>query len=136
MSGKSISRRSFDASQHAVVDSQLKSLKIITRRLQSALTIHETELHILERLIYKNKNQHRKALFWRNVIEIRRYSERVDNLKLSDDLQLLRSLFYGSSLLRWSDLRYSTPPGLSTVNFQNELDEGTLDSFSNEKSPR
>lgn len=97
---KFVSRASLDTSQHSAVDSHLKSLKLITRRLHSALTIHETELCVLERLIYKNKNQHRKALFWRNVIELRRYSERVDNLKLFDDLQVLRSLFYGSSSLR------------------------------------
>lgn len=94
---KPIPRSSVQASQHPAVDSQLKSLKLITRRLQSVSKIHEAELLILQRLFYKNKNQHRGALFWRNVSEIRRYSQRVVSLRLSEKFQSLRVMFHGSA---------------------------------------
>ena len=97
MSSNPIPRLSIHASQHPVVDSQLKSLKLITRRLQSVIKIHEAELLILQRLFYKNKNQHRSALFWRNMSEIRRYSQRIVSLKLLDNLQTLRLIFHGSA---------------------------------------
>lgn len=97
MSRDPIPRSSVHPSQHSVVDSQLKSLKLITRRLQSVVKIHEAELQILHRLFYKNKNQHRTALFWRNVSEIRRYSQRVVSLDLLGTLQSLRLMFHGSA---------------------------------------
>jgi len=97
MSSNPIPRASIHASQHPVVDSQLKLLKLVTRRLQSVGKIHEAELLILQRLFYKNKNQHRSALFWRNLSEIRRYSQHVASLKLLDNLRSLRLIFHGSA---------------------------------------
>ncbi|CAA7271738.1 unnamed protein product [Cyclocybe aegerita] len=91
-----ILRVSIVSSRHGAVDAELKALKLLSRRLQAALTSHATELQLLQRLYYKNKNQHRGSLFWRNVVEMRRYSERIENLSLSILLNGLRSSFHGS----------------------------------------
>ena len=97
MTNEPLLRSSIDRSQHSLVDAQLKNLKFLTRKFQSALTSHATELQLLQRLIYKNKNQHRGALFWRNVIEIRRCSEQVDKQKLNESLSALRNSFFPST---------------------------------------
>ncbi|KAF8959045.1 hypothetical protein BDZ97DRAFT_1839559 [Flammula alnicola] len=97
MSSGCVPRASIDASRHGTIDTELKSLKLLSRRLQSTLTIQATELQILHRLYYKNKNQHRGSLFWRNVAELRRYLERVDNLNLQDSTSALRYAFYNST---------------------------------------
>ena len=96
MGGEPIPRAFIGSSQCRTIDSQLKSLKLITHRFQSSLTLHETELKILQRLIYRNSNQHRSALFWRNVAELHRYSERLGNLRFLDKIQSLRYIFHGS----------------------------------------
>lgn len=108
MSGDIIPKSTIHASQHRVVDSQLKSLKLVTRRLQSVTKILETEVLILHRLFYKNKNQHRTALFWRNICEIRRYSQRIVSLKLLDNLQSLRVMFHGSAAMPVSQAQLSS----------------------------
>ncbi|KAF8902126.1 hypothetical protein CPB84DRAFT_1776677 [Gymnopilus junonius] len=97
MSGPRIPRISIDHSLHGAIDTELKNLKLLGRRLQSALAIHATELQLLRRLYYKNKNQHRGALFWRNVIEMRRFLERIEKLSLLDSLNALRARFYDTT---------------------------------------
>lgn len=96
MPSDQVPRTSIDTSLHGAVDNELKALKLHTRRLQSVLTTRATELQILQRLYYKNKNQHRGALFWRNVVEIKRFLERVEHLNLLDSINGLRSMFYES----------------------------------------
>ncbi|KAF8163263.1 hypothetical protein B0H34DRAFT_694723 [Crassisporium funariophilum] len=93
--GDYLLRAAMDPSHYPKIDSALKDLKLCTRQLLSVLNIHETELQLLQRLYYKNKNQHRGSLFWRNVVEIRRYSERVDNLDLYAKLNAFRHTFHG-----------------------------------------
>lgn len=96
MPSEQVPRAKIHASRHGSVDNELKALKLHTRRLQSVLTTQATELQILQRLYYKNKNQHRGALFWRNVVEIKRFLERVEHLNLIDMINGLRSMFYES----------------------------------------
>ncbi|KAF8201419.1 hypothetical protein BJ912DRAFT_500704 [Pholiota molesta] len=97
MSSDHTPRMSIEPSRHGSIDAELKSLKFLSRRLQANLTLLATELQLLQRLYYKNKNQHRGALFWRNIAEVRRYIERVANLNLQDSLAALRYTFYGST---------------------------------------
>jgi len=124
-----IPRASIHASQHPVVDSQLKLLKLLTRRLQSVANIHEAELLILHRLFYKNKNQHRSAVFWRNVSEIRRYSQHVVSLKLLDNLQSLHLIFHGSAA---TPVIEAQPPNIPTQRASNST-RGSWTCFPNTK---
>ncbi|KII88572.1 hypothetical protein PLICRDRAFT_110740 [Plicaturopsis crispa FD-325 SS-3] len=90
-------RSSLDPSSYAPIDSILKNLKTCSRRLQTALSAHRDEMQILERLHYKGKNQHRSALFWRRVTEIRRYGMRLHGVGLYGILETLRASFFGVS---------------------------------------
>lgn len=90
-----------DVSQCFKVDAGLKSLKLLSRRLHTLLDTHATELQILQRLYYKNKNQHRGSLFWRNVVEIRRYSERFEQHKPHILIDDFRCAFYGPGIHKY-----------------------------------
>lgn len=48
-----------------------------SRALTSLSTHLATELRLLGRLYYKNRAQHRNALFWRRVEEVKRLALRV-----------------------------------------------------------
>lgn len=88
-------RASLDAANTPVVDAVLKQLKACSRRLQAALASHRTELQVLERLYYKGKNQHRTALFWQRVAEMRKLGGRVDEMHMDDTVESLRLAFWG-----------------------------------------
>ena len=51
-------------------------------------------MRVLERLYYKGVNQHRNALFWRKVKEVRRLGKRVLEVRLGGLLDDLRYSFY------------------------------------------
>ncbi|KAH9946177.1 uncharacterized protein BXZ73DRAFT_37079 [Epithele typhae] len=86
------------------VDALLKRLRTCTRRLRVVLASHRTELQVLERLYYKGKNQHRTALFWQRVAEMRRYGGRVEEMHLWDVVESLRLSFWGEASERTSKL--------------------------------
>lgn len=88
-------RGSFDESRHILIDASLKDLKLCSRRLQTAIGAFGEECQILERVYYKGKNQHRGALFWRRVVEIRRYCDRVRGLHIDNIVDVLRCSFFG-----------------------------------------
>ncbi|KAJ8487018.1 hypothetical protein ONZ51_g4428 [Trametes cubensis] len=90
-----LSRATVDTAYTPAIDAVLKQLKSSTRRLQAALASHRTELQVLERLYYKGKNQHRTALFWQRVAEMRKYGERVDEMHIDDVVESLRLAFWG-----------------------------------------
>jgi len=90
-----LSRVSLDPSCYSSIDNALKHLKIYTRRLHTVITTHDDELQILERLYYKGKNQHRSALFWRHVVEMRRYAIRLNQISLSGIVDSFRFSFFG-----------------------------------------
>lgn len=93
-------KASLDSTALPGINSVLKQLKSCTRRLQAALASHALELRVLERLYYKGKNQHRTALFWRNVSEIRRYGERVEIMDLYGLVERMRIAFWGETGLQ------------------------------------
>ena len=93
-------RSSLDATQCTAVDALLKQLKACSRRLQAALTSHRTELQVLERLYYKGKNQHRTALFWQRVAEMRKLGGRLDEMHIDDIVESLRLSFWGEPSTR------------------------------------
>ncbi|KAF9069670.1 hypothetical protein BDP27DRAFT_1325173 [Rhodocollybia butyracea] len=88
-------RGSLDKFHHSNVDSVLKDLKPLSRRLFTMTMALEDETQILDRLHYKNRNQHRSALFSRRVNELRRYSHRVEELQLYHLVDDLRQSFFG-----------------------------------------
>ncbi|KAI0721697.1 hypothetical protein C8T65DRAFT_565758 [Cerioporus squamosus] len=90
-----LSRSSLGPDKSPAIDSVLKQLKACSRRLQAALASHRTELQVLERLYYKGKNQHRTALFWQRVAEMRKLGERVDEMHTDDVVESLRLSFWG-----------------------------------------
>jgi len=94
-----------EAPQCSKVDAGLKSFKLLSRRLHTLLNTHATELQILQRLYYKNKNQHRGSLFWRKVVEIKRYSERFEQHKLHLLIDKFRYTFYGPGVDNTNSLK-------------------------------
>ncbi|KAG8220901.1 hypothetical protein J3R82DRAFT_2401 [Butyriboletus roseoflavus] len=86
---------------HKEIDAILKDLRLCSRRLKSALGAFKDELRTLERLYYKCKNQHRMALFFKRVPEMRRYGRRLNELDILERVDLLRASFVG--LERTSD---------------------------------
>ncbi|KAH9854156.1 hypothetical protein C2E23DRAFT_819792 [Lenzites betulinus] len=97
-------RASLDAANTPAIDGVLKQLKACSRRLQAALGCHRTELQVLERLYYKGKNQHRTALFWQRVAEMRKLGGRVDEMHMDDVVESLRLAFWGAPPARTAKL--------------------------------
>jgi hypothetical protein len=91
-------RSTLNYARHPLVDTSLKELKICTRRLHVSLKAQQDETRILERLYYKGKNQHRGALFWRRVAEIRRFCDRVDGMHIERVIDDFHSSFFGEDL--------------------------------------
>lgn len=78
------------------IDGALKALRAATKRVSSVYASHELELGILVRLHYKNANQHRGALFWRKVEEIKRLALRLHETALPQLLEQTRMAFHSS----------------------------------------
>ncbi|KZT68972.1 hypothetical protein DAEQUDRAFT_727148 [Daedalea quercina L-15889] len=113
-------KASLDSAAQSDINSVLKQLKTCTRRLQTALASHALEMQVLERLYYKGKNQHRTALFWRNVTEIRRYGERMAGMGLYGLAERMRISFWGEAALQNTKLlkgSWSHSPDAKTVMF-------------------
>ncbi|KAI0695910.1 hypothetical protein BC835DRAFT_1344488 [Cytidiella melzeri] len=95
---KALPRSGLNSSYHPVVDSVLKDLKQCTRRLQPALASQHVELQVLEKLYYKGNNQHRTALFWRRVCDIRRFGRRLEGVRLHALVDRVRLSFWGNDV--------------------------------------
>ena len=93
-------RDTLEVKNHSLVDSVLKELKQCTKRLQAAFTSQQVDLQILERLYYKGNNQHRTALFWRRVSDIRRFGRRMASADIYRVVEAIRLSFWGSSAQR------------------------------------
>lgn len=91
-------RTELHPSLHTNVDVFLKTLKPCYRRFQAALVSLENEGQILERIYYKGKNQHRSALFWRRIAEMRRFSNKVVELNALRTMTCLARSFFGGTL--------------------------------------
>ncbi|KAF8212281.1 hypothetical protein K438DRAFT_1806281 [Mycena galopus ATCC 62051] len=114
-------KNSLDATLHPQIDASLKQLKSCARSLQPILSTFADELQILHRIYYKGKNQHRPALFWRRVAEMRRYGDRFEELSLLSLVDSLRYAFFAeesqqnSKLLKGSWTHYPNPSSISYV---------------------
>ena len=92
---------------HASIDTILKDLKTGTRHLHAVFSLYQNEAQILQRLYYKGKNQHRSALFWKRFSEVKRYSERLNGLAILEDVERLRSSFFGATtIFRLEDIKF------------------------------
>ena len=90
-----IPRSSLDPKFHSTIDGVLKELKSASRDLQKNFASFRLELELLDRLFYKNKNQHRGALFWRKVTEMRRFGHKLDNHRPDGLAEDARRWFWG-----------------------------------------
>ncbi|KAF8557794.1 hypothetical protein OG21DRAFT_1434695 [Imleria badia] len=90
-----VPRNAIDHAHHKEIDAILKDLRVSSRRLKTALDSFNDELRILERLYYKCKNQHRTALFFKRVSELRRYGRRLSEMDVPERVDLLRASFVG-----------------------------------------
>lgn len=116
-------RASLENSLHSTVDCILKDLKACSRRLQAALASYQDEMQVLERLYYRSKNQHRAALFFKRISEIRRYGWRLLEVNMTEDVHLLRASFYGATVVQSEKLMrgsWNHVPTRSYVSFITE----------------
>ena len=90
-----VPRSTLAHTHHREIDAILKDLKFCSRRLKSALDGFKDELRTLERLYYKCKSQHRMALFFKRVLEMRRYGRLLTELDILERVDLLRAAFVG-----------------------------------------
>ncbi|CAE6421636.1 unnamed protein product [Rhizoctonia solani] len=72
----------------------LKQLKSGHKNARNSQKLLFTEMHLLERVYYKGKNQHGLSLFWRSVVSVRRMSARVYETNLPGLLEVLGSMFH------------------------------------------
>lgn len=113
-------RASLENSLRSTVDTILKDLKACSRRLQAALASYQDEMQVLERLYYRSKNQHRAALFFKRISEIRRYGWRLLEVNMAEDVHLLRASFYGATVVQSGKLMrgsWNHVPSRSYVSF-------------------
>ncbi|KAI5123286.1 hypothetical protein M0805_009307 [Coniferiporia weirii] len=113
------------------LDAVLKDLRGRARRLSVLQPCLQDELRILERLYYKGLNQHRSALFWRRVEDIRRIGKRVLEVQLRDLTDDLRYAFYveedkerNPKILRGA---WSQVPDAKFVNYVLERTKGSIE---------
>ena len=95
----SLERRLLEDSYHASIDSGLKALKGFSRRLNLALDAFRDDHKVLERLYYKGKNQHRLSLFWRRVLETRRFCQRLNEMNIDQVVDMFRKSFFSDGIL-------------------------------------
>ena len=88
-------RSSLDSQIHSTIDVLLKENKLASRELRKILTSFRLELELLDRLFYKNKNQHLSALFWRKVTEMRRFGHKLDRYEPGVLVEDTRRWFWG-----------------------------------------
>lgn len=88
-------RSSLDSRIHSAIDGVLKEFKAASRELQKIFASFRLELELLDRLFSKNKNQHRGAVFWRKVAEMRRFGRKLDNNKPDGLVEDSRRWFWG-----------------------------------------
>ncbi|QRW00052.1 hypothetical protein RhiJN_28070 [Ceratobasidium sp. AG-Ba] len=72
----------------------LKKLKTSNRDIRSSQKQLGAEIHLLERVYYKGKNQHGLSLFWRNVVATRRMASRVHEVNIPRLLEILAGMFH------------------------------------------
>lgn len=79
------------------VDACLKELRKIIRKLSTTFEAHAVEVAIIQRIVYKSRNQHKNSLFWRNLTETRRMAARVEEVAIGSLIDSFRSTFYSEA---------------------------------------
>ncbi|CAE6465355.1 unnamed protein product [Rhizoctonia solani] len=72
----------------------LKQLKYAHKNGRASQKLLFTEMHLLERVYYKGKNQHGLSLFWKSVVSVRRISTRIYETNLPGLLEALGGMFH------------------------------------------
>jgi hypothetical protein len=93
------SRNNLDPVIVNAVDTCLKSLRKTSRKLSPTISSHASETQILEQIIYKSKNQHGRTLFFRNLVEIKRFATRIEEASLSKLMDSTRAAFYSHEVV-------------------------------------
>ncbi|KAL1688425.1 hypothetical protein GGG16DRAFT_127236 [Schizophyllum commune] len=88
-------RSQVDKDIHPAVDIALRDLKKFSRRLHASFDVFSEELQVLVRVFYKGKNQHRSALFFRRVADIRKFSQRIAEYNAPQIVDSCRCSFFG-----------------------------------------
>ncbi|KAF8628324.1 hypothetical protein AX15_003870 [Amanita polypyramis BW_CC] len=118
---------------YSAIDSILKDLKIYSRRIYYALASHADELQLLQRIYYKSKNQHRGALFWRRLVEVCRYSKRLDDAKIFSVLEELRASFFGREAKQKCVIRKALFSNKTSQCIKPKTSQGLMDTCTPEK---
>jgi hypothetical protein len=93
----SVDRSEVPQDQIHAIDSTLKQLRGFAQQLKPLEECFQDELRVLERLYYKGVNQHRSALFWRRIEEVRKLGRRFAELRVTALVDNLRYAFYTSN---------------------------------------
>ena len=88
-------RSQVDKDLHASVDTALRDLKKFSRRGHATFDAFSEELQVLDRVFYKGKNQHRSALFFRRVADMRKFSLRIAEYNAPQIVDSCRCSFFG-----------------------------------------
>ncbi|KAL1717502.1 hypothetical protein EV715DRAFT_292187 [Schizophyllum commune] len=88
-------RSQVDKDLHPSVDTALRDLKKFSRRLHVTFDAFSEELQVLDRVFYKGKNQHRSALFFRRVADMRKFSQRIAEYNAPQIVDSCRCSFFG-----------------------------------------
>ncbi|KAF8319395.1 hypothetical protein DL93DRAFT_2164602 [Clavulina sp. PMI_390] len=72
MTSSRLPRSSLNPGLHSAIDTSLKSLRVSLKPIHTLEQALAEEAQVLGRLYYKSKNQHRSALFWRHVGDMKR----------------------------------------------------------------
>ncbi|KAL1706102.1 hypothetical protein EV121DRAFT_279052 [Schizophyllum commune] len=88
-------RSQVDKDIHPAVDIALRDLKKFSRRLHASFDAFSEELQVLDRVFYKGKNQHRSALFFRRVADIRKFSRLIAEYNAPQIVDSCRCSFFG-----------------------------------------
>ncbi|EJD53033.1 hypothetical protein AURDEDRAFT_157598 [Auricularia subglabra TFB-10046 SS5] len=91
---RSLPRDALPSAAVPAIDAGLKALRSAAKRVRAVADSHNVELSILVRLHYKNNNQHRGALWWRRVEQLKRTASRLEELSLPGLLDDLRLAFH------------------------------------------
>ncbi|KAG8762128.1 hypothetical protein FRC11_011038 [Ceratobasidium sp. 423] len=113
-----------------VVTQLLKQLKSGHKNVRSSQKLLFTEMHLLERVYYKGKNQHGLSLFWRSVVCVRRMSARIYETNLPGLFEVLGGMFHeepfeGQKLFSGAWTRVPPPMNVAQI-IKRLLDIGIL----------
>ncbi|KAG8759988.1 hypothetical protein FRC14_004430 [Serendipita sp. 396] len=101
-------RNELESTKIPAIDAFLKALRPYSRRVSNLVHSHANEVQVLQKIVYKSKNQHKNAVFWRGVVELRRFACRIEEASLFQLIDASRNAFY-SHVLVSAVTRKTTP---------------------------